>query len=190
MWANSLYVNIWPAAQTSPGPLGGAWIGWEWRKDVVGLWWKCGSSPTQMYVTVGRDRLCLILWHVVMPPIARGQTWLFQPLPVSTVPNTGRNQSDSGYRGLGEEEQQKSNHESKLASECDQSIAVWSAIAQRKAQGQPYKGMVMGNAPELERTLLKMFFIVFFLLPSGRLSAGPSIRSESSSAHSAAAARI
>ena len=38
-----------------------------------------------------------------MPPIARGQTWLFQPLPVSTVPNTGRNQSDSGYRGLDEE---------------------------------------------------------------------------------------
>ena len=35
--------------------------------------------------------------------IARGQTWLFQPLPVSTVPNTGRNQSDSGYRGLDEE---------------------------------------------------------------------------------------
>ena len=39
-----------------------------------------------------------------MPPIARGQTWLFRPLPVSTVPNTGRNQSDSGYRGLDEEE--------------------------------------------------------------------------------------
>ena len=38
-----------------------------------------------------------------MPPIARGQTWLFQPLPVSTVPNTGRNQSDSGYRGLDED---------------------------------------------------------------------------------------
>ena len=38
-----------------------------------------------------------------MPPIARGQTWLFQPLQVSTVPNTGRNQSDSRYRGLDEE---------------------------------------------------------------------------------------
>ena len=96
-------MNIWPAAQTSPGPLGGAWIGWECRKDVVGLWWKGGSYPIRMYVTVGRDRLCIILWHVVMPPIARGQTWLFQPLPVSTVPNTGRNQSDSGYRGLDEE---------------------------------------------------------------------------------------
>ena len=55
-----------------------------------------------MYVTVGRDRLCIILWHVVMPPIARGLTWLFQPLPVSTVPNTGSNQSDSGHRGLDE----------------------------------------------------------------------------------------
>ena len=40
---------------------------------------------------------------MVIPPIARGQTWLFQPLPVSTVPNTGRNQSDSGYRGLDED---------------------------------------------------------------------------------------
>ena len=38
-----------------------------------------------------------------MPPTARGQTWVFQPLPVSTVPNTGRNQSDSGYRGLDED---------------------------------------------------------------------------------------
>ena len=38
-----------------------------------------------------------------MPPITCGQTWLFQPLPMSTVPNTGRNQSDSGYRGLDEE---------------------------------------------------------------------------------------
>ena len=56
-------------------------------------------------------------------------------------------------------------------------------------RGQPYKGMAMGKAPELERTLLKIFFIVFFLLPSGRLSARPSTRSESSSAHSVAAAR-
>ena len=39
------------------------------------------------------------------PPIARGQTWLFQPLSLSTVPNTGRNQSDSGYRGIGEDVQ-------------------------------------------------------------------------------------
>ena len=55
-----------------------------------------------MYVTMGRDRLCTILWHVVMPPIAlgqswlpieRGQTWLCQPLLVSTVPNTGMNLS-------------------------------------------------------------------------------------------------
>ena len=100
----SSHMNILPAAQTNPGPLGGAWIGWECRKDVVGLWWKCGSSHIQMYVTVGRYRLCLILWHVVMHPTARGQTWLLQPLPVSTVPNTERNQSDSGFRGLDEED--------------------------------------------------------------------------------------
>ena len=57
-----------------------------------------------MYVTVGRDILCIILLNAVMPPIARGQTWFFQPLPVSTVPNTGRNQYDSGYRGFDEED--------------------------------------------------------------------------------------
>ena len=38
------------------------------------------------------------------PAIARGQTWLLQPVPVPTVPNTGRNQSDSAYRGLDEED--------------------------------------------------------------------------------------
>ena len=36
-----------------------------------------------------------------MPPTARGQTWLCQPLPVSTVPNTGR--SLTVYRGLDED---------------------------------------------------------------------------------------
>ena len=36
-----------------------------------------------------QDRLCLILLHVLMPPIARGQTWLCQPLPMSTVPKLG-----------------------------------------------------------------------------------------------------
>ena len=32
------------------------------------------------------------------------QTWLCQPLPVSTVPNTGRNLSNSNYGGLDEED--------------------------------------------------------------------------------------
>ena len=36
-----------------------------------------------------------------MPPIARGQTWLCQPLPVSTVPNT--RWSLTVYRGLDED---------------------------------------------------------------------------------------
>ncbi len=41
-----------------------------------------------------------------MPPIARGQTWLCQTLPVSNVPITVRTLSNSYYRGLdGEEEQ-------------------------------------------------------------------------------------
>ncbi len=39
-------------------------------------------------------------------PIARGQTWLCQPLPVSAVPNTGRNLSNSNCQGLDEEEEQ------------------------------------------------------------------------------------
>ena len=50
-----------------------------------------------------RHTICLILWHVLMPPIAPGQTCLCQPLSVSTVPNTGRNLSNSIYRGLDEE---------------------------------------------------------------------------------------
>ena len=78
----------------------------ESRDDVgpVRLWWKCGSSLIQMCVTVGRDRLCLILWHVVMPPITRGQIWLSQHLPVSTVPNTGRSLCNRSYRELDEED--------------------------------------------------------------------------------------
>ena len=48
---------------------------------------------------------CITLRHVVMPPIARGQAWLCQPLPVSTVPNTGRNLSNSNCRGLDKEEE-------------------------------------------------------------------------------------
>ena len=104
----SSQLNTWPAAQMNPGPLRGVWIGWECRKDDVGPWWKCVSSLIQMYVTVGRDRVCLILWYVVvMPPITRGQAWLCQPLAVSTVPNTGRNISISNYRGLEEEENKK-----------------------------------------------------------------------------------
>ena len=96
----SSQMNTCPAAQMSLGPLGGVWIGWECRKDVVGPWWKCGSSLIHMYLIVVRDRLRLILWHVVMPPIARGPTSLCQPLPVPTGPNTGRNLSNSKYRGI------------------------------------------------------------------------------------------
>ena len=33
--------------------------------------------------------------HLMTCVDARGQTWLCQPLPVSTVPNTGRNLSKS-----------------------------------------------------------------------------------------------
>ena len=46
--------------------------------------------------------------HLMTCGDAPNCTWtdlaFFQPLPVSTVPNTGRNQSDSGYRGLDEED--------------------------------------------------------------------------------------
>ena len=40
-------------------------------------------------------------------PSARGQTWLCQPLPVSTVPNTWRNLYNSNYRALDEEEEER-----------------------------------------------------------------------------------
>ena len=93
-------MNTLPAAQMSASALGGVWTGWKCTKDDVGPWCKCGSYHIRMYVTVGGDRLCLLLWHVVMPPIARGQTWLCLPLPVSTVRNTGRNISNSNYRRL------------------------------------------------------------------------------------------
>ena len=39
------------------------------------------------------------------PPIVCGQTWLYQPSPVSTVPNTGRNLSNSNYGRHDEEEE-------------------------------------------------------------------------------------
>ena len=39
----------------------------------------------------------------MMPAIARGQTWLSQALPVSTVPNAGRSLFDSSDRGLDKE---------------------------------------------------------------------------------------
>ena len=45
------------------------------------------------------------MYCLMMPPIARGQTWLCQPLSVSTVPNTGRNLSNSKDRGLDEDEE-------------------------------------------------------------------------------------
>ena len=81
-------------------------------------------SLNRLRVQKGRCRAMMIMWklshrhvcdcgerqtmsHIMTcgdAPIARGRTWLFQPLPVSTVPKTGRYQSDSGYRGLDEEE--------------------------------------------------------------------------------------
>ena len=45
--------------------------------------------------------------HLMTCGDAPNCTWTdlaFQPLSVSTVPNAGRNQSDSKYRGLDEEE--------------------------------------------------------------------------------------
>ena len=56
-----------------------------------------------MYVTMGRDRLCVTLCHVVMPLFGHGPSWQCQPLPVSTVPNIVRNLSNSNYRGPDEE---------------------------------------------------------------------------------------
>ena len=86
----SSQTNTWPAAQNSP------WFTWtlsslNWLRVQKG---RCRAMKkmwklSQTDVTVGGDRLCLILLHVLMPPIAPGQTWLSQPLSVSTVPNLG-----------------------------------------------------------------------------------------------------
>ena len=84
-------MNIWPAAQTSPGPLGGAWIGWECRKDVVGLWWKCGSSPIQMYVTVGRDRM----YHLMTCGDAPNCTWTDLAFPTLAGVNCAKHWEES-----------------------------------------------------------------------------------------------
>ena len=54
--------------------------------------WKLSQTD----VTVGTDRQCLILWHVMMPPIA--------PWTDLAMPNTGRNLPNSIYRGLDEED--------------------------------------------------------------------------------------
>ena len=45
--------------------------------------------------------------HLMTCGNACGQTWLFQPLTVSTVPNTGRNLSNSNYRGLNDDQNGK-----------------------------------------------------------------------------------
>ena len=95
-------MNTWPAAQMSPGPLGGSLNRLRLEKGrcrAIMKMWKlshtdvcdCGERQTMSH---------LMTCYVVMPPIAREQTWLGQPLPVSTVPNTGRNLSNSNYRGL------------------------------------------------------------------------------------------
>ena len=49
--------------------------------------------------------------RVFMPPIARGQTWLSQSLPVLTVPNTGRSlYNNSTYLAI--EDSAKKSHDS------------------------------------------------------------------------------
>ena len=58
---------------------------WGWAMIIIMKMWKlshadvcdCGKRQTMSYFMTCGD--------------ARGQTWLCQPLPVSTVPNTGRN---------------------------------------------------------------------------------------------------
>ena len=88
---------------TTINRLGWVWIGWEYSKDDDGSSWNVETLSYIMYVTVGRVRLCIILWLAIMPPIARGLICLVQPLTVSTVSNTGRNLPKSSYRGLEEQ---------------------------------------------------------------------------------------
>ncbi len=78
---------------------------WPRTPFCVSRFLSCASKEGCVIWSCQGMALCLILWHVVMPPIARGQTWLYQPSPVSTVPNTGRNLSNSNYGGHDEEEE-------------------------------------------------------------------------------------
>ena len=75
--------------------------------------WSTWRSLNRLRVQKGRCRAMMKMWklshtdvcdcgerqtmsHLMTcgdAPNARGPTWLFQPMPVSTVPNTGRNQS-------------------------------------------------------------------------------------------------
>ena len=57
-------------------------------------------QDTIIYI-IGGTITCLMTCYDA--PIALGHTWLFQPLPVSTVPNTVSNLHNSSYRGLGEQ---------------------------------------------------------------------------------------
>ena len=87
--------------------------------------WSTWRSLNRLRVQKGRCRAMMKMWKLSHTDVcdcgerqtmshlmtcagyAPNCTWTylaFQPLPVSTVPNTGRNQSDSGHRGLDEEE--------------------------------------------------------------------------------------
>ena len=65
----------------------------ENKRGSSELSWRCMYDYGER-VTVSQLMTC------GMPPITRGQTWLFQPLPESTVPNTGMNLFSSSDRGL------------------------------------------------------------------------------------------
>ena len=83
--------------------------------------WSTWRSLNRLRVQKGRCRAMMKMWklshtdvcdcgerqtmsHLMTCGDAPNCTWTDLALPVSTVPNTGRNQSDSRYRGLDEEE--------------------------------------------------------------------------------------
>ena len=67
------------------------------------------EALSYMYVTVWRDTGSTMYHRMTCgnTPISAWQSWLSQPSPVSTVPNTGRSLFDSSDRGLDEQMSRK-----------------------------------------------------------------------------------
>ena len=90
----SSQMNTWSVAQMIPGPLGGVWIGWECRKDVVGPWWKCGSSPI---CDCGERQTVSHLMTCVDAP---NYTWTDLAMPNITGVNCGKHWEESIWQSI------------------------------------------------------------------------------------------
>ena len=86
-------MNTWPAAQMSPGPLGGVWIGWECRKDVVGPWWQCGNPLSDC----GERQTVSLLMTCVDAPNC---TWTDLAMPTLAGVNCAKHWEESIWQSI------------------------------------------------------------------------------------------